>query len=51
MLDNLDAKINTFSTLIAEDPNVDSPWTTFIPNLDRKLYKGKGPRGEERGET
>jgi 3'-5' exoribonuclease len=40
MLDNLDAKINTFSTLMKEDPNVDSAWTTFIPNLDRKLYKG-----------
>jgi 3'-5' exoribonuclease len=40
MLDNLDAKINTFSTLMKEDPNVDSPWTTYNPNLDRKLYKG-----------
>jgi 3'-5' exoribonuclease len=41
MLDNLDAKINTFSTLIAEDPNVDSAWTTYNPNLERKLYKGR----------
>jgi 3'-5' exoribonuclease len=49
MLDNLDAKINTFSTLMKEDPNVDSPWTTYNPNLDRKLYKGKGERGEGRG--
>ena len=46
MLDNLDAKINTFSTLMKEDPNVDSAWTTYNPNLDRKLYKGKGERGE-----
>jgi 3'-5' exoribonuclease len=46
MLDNLDAKINTFSTLIEEDPNVDSVWTTFVPNLERKLYKGRGERGE-----
>lgn len=39
-LDNLDAKINTFTKLIESDPNVDSPWTTYNPNLDRKLYKG-----------
>ena len=48
MLDNLDAKINTFSTLMKEDPNVDSPWTTYNPNLERKLFKGE--RGEGRGE-
>jgi hypothetical protein len=23
-----------------DDPNVDSPWTTFNPQLGRKLYKG-----------
>ena len=39
-LDNLDAKINTFSQLMKEDPNVDSPWTTYNPNLERKLFKG-----------
>jgi 3'-5' exoribonuclease len=50
MLDNLDAKINTFSTLMDEDPNVDSPWTTYNPHLERKLYKGRGARGEGRGE-
>jgi 3'-5' exoribonuclease len=46
MLDNLDAKINTFSTLMKEDPNVDSPWTTYNPNLDRKLYKGAARKAE-----
>lgn len=46
MLDNLDAKVNTFSTLMNEDPNVDSPWTTYNPNLERKLYKGSSARGE-----
>ena len=47
-LDNLDAKINTFSSLMKEDPNVDSPWTTYNPNLDRKLFKGaKGRRVNE----
>lgn len=51
MLDNLDAKINTFSTLMKEDPNVDSAWTTYNPNLDRKLYKGGGRKAEDgRGE-
>ena len=46
-LDNLDAKINTFSNLMKEDPNVDSSWTIYNPNLDRKLFKGA--RGEGRG--
>ena len=39
-LDNLDAKINTFDQLMREDPNTDSPWTTYNPNLERKLFKG-----------
>ncbi len=50
-LDNLDAKINTFSHLMKEDPNVDSPWTTYNANLDRKLFKGKKAEGgKDRGE-
>jgi 3'-5' exoribonuclease len=40
-LDNLDAKINSFQQLISEDPNVDSPWTVYQANLERKLFKGK----------
>lgn len=47
MLDNLDAKINTFSTLMKEDPNVDSPWTTYNPNLERKLFKGTPDKTED----
>ena len=43
-LDNLDAKMNTFSSLMKEDPNVDSPWTTYNANLDRKLFKGRRRR-------
>jgi 3'-5' exoribonuclease len=39
-LDNLDAKVNTFSNLMKEDPNVDSAWTTYNANLERKLFKG-----------
>ena len=51
-LDNLDAKINTFSHLMQEDPNVDSPWTTYNPNLERKLFKGnKGVGGAGKAEA
>jgi 3'-5' exoribonuclease len=39
-LDNLDAKINSFHQLISEDPNTDSSWTVYQPNIDRKLFKG-----------
>ncbi len=46
-LDNLDAKINTFARLMERDPNVDSPWTTYNQNLERKLFKGT--RGMGRG--
>ena len=51
-LDNLDAKINTFDKLMREDPNVDSPWTNYHPNLERKLYKGasvEGPVARDEG--
>ncbi|MDC0935653.1 OB-fold nucleic acid binding domain-containing protein [Pirellulales bacterium] len=41
LLDNLDAKIASFSQLMGDCPNVDSPWTQFFPNIDRKLYKGE----------
>jgi 3'-5' exoribonuclease len=44
-LDNLDAKINTFSNLMKEDPNVDSAWTIYNTNLDRKLFRGKRQEG------
>ena len=40
-LDNLDAKINEFTTLIQSDPNAQSSWTAFSPNIQRKLYKGE----------
>jgi 3'-5' exoribonuclease len=45
-LDNLDAKIAAFTQQLRDDPNVDSPWTNFNPNLGRKLFKGS--RNEER---
>jgi len=40
-LDNLDAKINSFDLLMSEDPNIDSAWTHYHPNISRKLFKGK----------
>lgn len=42
-LDNLDAKVNEFNSLIAGDPNTDSHWTPFNGNLGRKLFKGERP--------
>lgn len=38
-LDEMDAKVNTATELIESDRNTDSLWTTFHPNLGRKLYK------------
>jgi 3'-5' exoribonuclease len=40
-LDNLDAKVNAFTQLLRDDPNKDSTWTNFYPQLNRKLFKGK----------
>jgi len=40
-LDNLDAKVNAFEQLMSEDPNTDSAWTHYHPNIGRKLFKGK----------
>ena len=45
LLDNLDAKINAFDQLLRDDPNTDSAWTNYFPNLNRKLYKGLETRG------
>jgi 3'-5' exoribonuclease len=39
-LDNLDAKIASFTQLMKDCPNVDSPWTQYFTQLGRKLYKG-----------
>ena len=46
-LDNLDAKLASFTQLINDCPNVDSNWTQYHANLGRKLFKGA--RSEERG--
>jgi 3'-5' exoribonuclease len=44
-LDNLDAKLASFTQLICDCPNVESNWTQFHTNLGRKLYKG--PRHDD----
>ena len=46
-LDNLDAKMASFTQLMNDCPNVESNWTQYHTNLGRKLYKGA--RIEERG--
>jgi 3'-5' exoribonuclease len=46
-LDNLDAKLASFTQLINDCPNVESNWTQYHTNLGRKLYKG--PRREVPG--
>jgi 3'-5' exoribonuclease len=46
-LDNLDAKLASFTQLMADCPNVESNWTQYHANLGRKLYKGA--KIEERG--
>ena len=40
-LDNLDAKIASFTQLMKDCPNVDSPWTQYFTQIGRKLYKGE----------
>jgi len=39
-LDNLDAKVNEFSSMIDGDPNTQSHWTPYSANMQRKLFKG-----------
>lgn len=39
-LDNLDAKVNEFTSLIASDPNSQSSWTPYSMSMQRKLFKG-----------
>src|SRR5262245_4257800 len=39
-LDNLDAKVHTFTRDIREDRNATSAWTPFNQSLQRRLFKG-----------
>ncbi len=45
-LDNLDAKVNTFQQLIRDDPNVDSPWTTYNRQPGAEAVQGKAEGGQ-----
>tara|TARA_B100000029_G_scaffold502019_1_gene576560 strand:+ start:79 stop:1077 length:999 start_codon:yes stop_codon:yes gene_type:complete len=40
-LDNLDARLNEAMNVINSDPNHQSAWTSFVPRLGRKMYKGR----------
>ena len=40
-IDSIDSKISEFRKYMLDDPNVGSPWTNYIPSIERKLYKGK----------
>lgn len=50
-LDNLDAKLHSFELQMREDPNVESPWTSFNASLGRKLFKGHATDQEWRAAT
>jgi 3'-5' exoribonuclease len=39
-LDNLDAKVHSFTRDITDDTNSTSAWTQFSPTLQRRLFKG-----------
>ena len=40
-IDSLDSKLAEFEKYMFEDPNSGSPWTNYLPAIERKLYKGK----------
>ena len=42
-LDNLDAKMHRFDQQMRDDPNVESPWTSFNHSLGRKAVQGQMP--------
>lgn len=46
LLDNFDAKLHGFHLLMRDDPNADSPWTTYHANLGRKFFKGGAKHAE-----
>jgi 3'-5' exoribonuclease len=45
-LDNLDAKVHSFTRDIREDRNQTSSWTPFNQSLQRRLFKGSATSGE-----
>ncbi len=45
-LDNLDAKVHSFTRDIREDANSTNAWTAFNPSLQRRLFKGGIANGD-----
>ena len=41
-LDNLDAKLASFTQLMTDCPNADSHWTQYFSQIGRKLFKPEG---------
>lgn len=39
-IDELDARMASYTQLIKDCPNTDSRWTQYFPNLERKIWKG-----------
>jgi 3'-5' exoribonuclease len=46
-LDNLDAKVHTFTREIRDDPSRDAPWTPFHQSLGRRIFKGVAANGAD----
>jgi 3'-5' exoribonuclease len=46
-LDNLDAKVHSFTREIRDDKNQTSSWTPFNQSLQRRLFKGSVPADTE----
>ena len=38
-IDSIDSKLSEYRKYMLDDPNAGSPWTNYIPGIDRKLYK------------
>jgi 3'-5' exoribonuclease len=49
-LDNLDAKVNTFTRDIREDRNATNAWTPYSQSLQRRLFKGQVGEGIDGGD-
>lgn len=46
-LDNLDAKIHTFTREIRDDPHREARWTPYFQSMNRRIFKGGGDNGSE----
>ena len=38
-LESLDSKLHNFKQLLEESANPQRPWTTYFPEIKRKLYR------------